>query len=115
MIYEFDRYIDGVLMAEGVTIEQAANFNDAIKRAAYIASKGPRNQTPVLVLKNADEIERLREMIDVINCKIPLDILWDKDGNERPMIDAVNDMVIELIKLRHKLRKIQEASNNGHC
>jgi hypothetical protein len=63
----------------------------------------------------ATEIKQLREMIDVINCKIPLDILWDKDGNERPLVDAMNDVIIELSILRHKLRKIHEESSNGHC
>ena len=63
----------------------------------------------------AIEIKQLREIIDVINCKIPLDILWDKDGNERPLVDAMNDVIIELSILRHKLRKIHEESSNGHC
>ena len=63
MTYQFDRYINGVLMAEGVTIERAENVNHAMKKAAKLASKGPREETPVLVLKTTDEIERLREAL----------------------------------------------------
>ncbi|MCA0338967.1 MAG: hypothetical protein LCH99_04470 [Proteobacteria bacterium] len=52
MIYEFDRYVSGRLMAEGVTIERARSFQDAAATAARIASRGPNGETPVLVLRS---------------------------------------------------------------
>jgi hypothetical protein len=48
--FHFDRYINGVLMAEGVTIERESNFTDAARVASRIASKGPNGEAPVLVL-----------------------------------------------------------------
>lgn len=57
-IWEFDRYVNGTLMAEGVTIERATDFEHAAKKAAQIASRGPYGETPILVLKaspSADE------------------------------------------------------------
>ena len=54
-LYEFDRYINGVLMAEGVTVERATTLEQATMIAARIASKGKRGETPVLVLRAALE------------------------------------------------------------
>ena len=51
--FEFDRYINGVLMAEGVTIERQTSFEDAARVAARIASRGPNGEVPVLVLRVA--------------------------------------------------------------
>jgi len=48
--YEFDRYINGQLMAEGVTIEREKTLEDACRVAARIASRGPNGEAPVLVL-----------------------------------------------------------------
>jgi hypothetical protein len=48
--FHFDRYINGVLMAEGVTIEKEANLAAATKSAARLAPRGPKGETPVLVL-----------------------------------------------------------------
>lgn len=48
--YEFDRYINGRLMAEGVTVEKAKSFEDAAVTAARIASRGSNGEVPVLVL-----------------------------------------------------------------
>lgn len=48
--FHFDRYIKGVLMAEGVTIENEVSLEAATKLAARLASRGPRGETPVLVL-----------------------------------------------------------------
>lgn len=50
-VYEFDRYINGQLMAEGVTIEKAKSLDAATAAAARIASKGPKGEAPVLVLR----------------------------------------------------------------
>lgn len=49
--YEFDRYVGGKLMAEGVTIERASSLQDAADAAARIASRGPRGEVPVLVMR----------------------------------------------------------------
>lgn len=51
MVFEFDRYINGQLMAEGVTIERQGNLPDAMREAARIASRGPNGEVPVLVLR----------------------------------------------------------------
>lgn len=48
--YRFDRYINGKLMSEGVTIEGASSIEQAMIRAASIAPKGTNRETPVLVL-----------------------------------------------------------------
>lgn len=47
--FSFDRYINGKLMAEGVTIERQATLKRAASEAARLASKGPNGETPVLV------------------------------------------------------------------
>lgn len=50
--FHFDRYINGVLMAEGVTIERQSTLAGAMREAARLASKGPNNEAPVLVLRS---------------------------------------------------------------
>lgn len=57
MAFEFDRYINGQLMAEGVTIERQGNLPDAMREAARIASRGPNGEVPVLVLR-AESLSR---------------------------------------------------------
>ena len=60
MEYEFDRYIDGRLMAEGVAVEKAKTLADAALKASKIARRGQNGQSPVLVLANGkDRIEAL--------------------------------------------------------
>lgn len=49
MAYEFDRYINGVLMAEGVTIKREPTLEKAMIAAARIASRGPNGEVPVLI------------------------------------------------------------------
>ena len=49
--YEFDRYVNGVLMAEGVAIERERTLEAACRVAARIASRGPNGEAPVLVLR----------------------------------------------------------------
>lgn len=68
-VFEFDRYINGQLMAEGVTIEREAELADAMRKAAQLASRGPNGEVPVLVLiPRADNatIEALRERVRVL-------------------------------------------------
>lgn len=50
MVYHFARYINGTLMAEGVLIETAASLEEAMGKAARLAPRGPKGETPVLVL-----------------------------------------------------------------
>lgn len=60
-VWEFDRYIDGRLKAEGVRISRANTFEEACQSAASLASPGS-----VLVLRTASnpnaEIDRLRQI-----------------------------------------------------
>jgi len=51
-VYEFDRFINGRLMAEGVTVEKAKTIGEAMVTAARIASRGPNREVPVLVLRS---------------------------------------------------------------
>lgn len=48
-IWAFDRYVNGILMAEGVEITKAASLPEACANAAKIASRGPHGEPPVLV------------------------------------------------------------------
>lgn len=48
--YEFDRYVDGVLKAEGICIERETSEKDARAAAARMASPGD-----VLVMRTPDE------------------------------------------------------------
>lgn len=50
--FHFDRYINGVLMAEGVEINKETTLDSAMKVASRIASKGPNGEAPVLVYRN---------------------------------------------------------------
>lgn len=59
--FHFDRYINGILMAEGVTIEREGNIADAMRVASRIASKGPNGETPVLVLAALSTMEASHE------------------------------------------------------
>ncbi|MEN5317732.1 hypothetical protein ABE509_09285 [[Pseudomonas] hibiscicola] len=47
--FVFVRFVNGVRMAEGVTIEKERNLTDAMQVAAKVASKGPNGEVPVLV------------------------------------------------------------------
>lgn len=47
--YNFEHYVNGRLMAEGVTIERETTFEAAAAKAALIASRGANGETPVLV------------------------------------------------------------------
>ena len=59
-IWEFDRYINGVLMAEGVSIEKQPDLASAMKAAAIIASRGPHGEVPVLIVReDASEVAAL--------------------------------------------------------
>lgn len=47
----FDRYINGVQMAEGVCIERETTLEGAMQAAVRIAAKGPKGEAPVLVYR----------------------------------------------------------------
>lgn len=47
--FYFDRYINGVRMAEDVCVERETTLESAMLVAARIASKGPNGEAPVLV------------------------------------------------------------------
>lgn len=49
----FDRYVNGVLMAEGVEVTRASSLEEAMVIAARLAARGPNGETPVLILCNA--------------------------------------------------------------
>lgn len=49
--FHFDRYVNGVKMAEDVCIERADNLQKAMAIAAKIASKGPNGEVPVLIYR----------------------------------------------------------------
>ena len=49
--FHFYRYINGVLMAEGVEINKETTLDSAMKVASRIASKGPNGEAPVLVYR----------------------------------------------------------------
>ncbi len=87
MVFEFDRYINGQLMAEGVTIERQKKLADAMREAARIASRGPNGEVPVLVLR------ALAERAGGVKVK-PLE--WRKGRAETPfgpyhVIEETND------------------------
>ena len=50
----FDRYINGVRMAEDVCIERETTLEGAMRVAARIAAKGPNGEPPVLVYRTTD-------------------------------------------------------------
>ena len=104
--FHFDRYINGVLMAEGVTIERERNFADASRAASRIASKGPNSEAPVLVLAalapaEAGGVEAHDEQLavwaDELMADLVLNSLMDlvdhdydtKVGARRMIIDAL--------------------------
>lgn len=68
--FQFDRYINGALMAEGVTINNADTLETAAAKAAKIASRGPNGEVPILVARSAQvqdvagELSRINEMMD---------------------------------------------------
>lgn len=58
----FDRYVNGVLMAEGVEVTRASSIEKAMATAAKLAARGPNGETPVLVSRTAlDALTRLED------------------------------------------------------
>lgn len=57
--FYFDRYINGVKMAEDVCVERASSLSAAMVVASKIASRGPNGEAPVLVYRPAPLAEAL--------------------------------------------------------
>lgn len=55
LAFEFDRYVNGVLMAEGVKISRQPDLASAVKEAVRLADGGD-----VLVLRGSGELDRLK-------------------------------------------------------
>lgn len=51
--FEFDRYINGTLMAQGITIERETTLESAMKAAVRLCERRP-GQVAVLVLRQPD-------------------------------------------------------------
>lgn len=52
----FDRYVNGVLMAEDVEVARASSFEEAAVIAARLAARGPNGETPVLILRTSFDV-----------------------------------------------------------
>lgn len=68
-VFAFDRYIDGMLMAEGVKVVNEPTLEAAMRRAAIIANPGINGQAPVLILRptarpEADSIEQRLQALE---------------------------------------------------
>lgn len=57
--FYFDRYINGVKMAEDVCVERASSLSAAMVVASKIASRGPNGEAPVLVYRPSPLAEAL--------------------------------------------------------
>ena len=57
--FYFDRYINGVKMAEDVCVERASSLSAAMVVASKIASRGPNGEAPVLVYRPTPLAEAL--------------------------------------------------------
>ncbi|MBP0440644.1 hypothetical protein [Tianweitania sediminis] len=108
--FHFDRYVNGVLMAEGVIIERQKTLEAACVEAARLASKGPNGEPPVLVLRQlAPDADAQREALEetlrglttrIDNHLADLDKCGIKDGKK---LNRVADL----------LNKIDEANFNA--
>lgn len=75
-IWEFDRYINGVLMAEGVTVEKQPDIASAMKAAATIASRGPHGEVPVLIVALEAERDRLAAANAALEARLANGMKW---------------------------------------
>lgn len=55
----FDRYINGVRMAEDVCVEREATLESAMRVAARIAAKGPNGEPTVLIYRSTETVTLL--------------------------------------------------------
>lgn len=85
---------------------------DIVERLRECADDYQGKHTETIEWEAADEIKRLRaeieryqKMLTSIYGKVPLDLLRDKNGNNKSPVDAIDAMLIEIVSLRIKLRK----------
>lgn len=85
--FVFDRYINGTLMAEGVSIEREDTLEAAVRVAAKIAPRGPNGETPVLVLAHPpadrallDEAAEIIRAICHMNARTHAQDCWFRAG-----------------------------------
>jgi len=123
MPYEFDRYINGRLMAEGVTIERQTNLTDAMRDAAKIASRGPNREIPVLVLRPeaAERQTGARVNVDVLRLLLShFERLEGLPSGEHPHYPSgvrpwgVGDVRHIASELRRILSALSEPSGEAH-
>lgn len=101
VVWEFDRYINGDLMAEGVTIEREPDLERAAAKAARIASRGPNGEAPVLVLRNP-----LSLLIQARKERDRATQYWkDAENNVAELMAHTNTRITELIDLMVFIRK----------
>lgn len=68
--FEFDRYVNGELMAEGITVEKQETLAAAMRVASRLASKGPNGETPVLVLASTAALSKRVEELEAENAEM---------------------------------------------
>jgi len=98
--YVFDRYVNGVLMAEGVTVERAPNLPSAMSKAASLAAKGPNREIPVLVLVSAR-----RPTADVTDAEQARQDAADARANFLTMQGSAAQLLDRLVVARRVIRE----------
>ncbi|WP_288432796.1 hypothetical protein [uncultured Stenotrophomonas sp.] len=106
----FARFVNGVRMAEGVTIEKERNLTDAMQVAAKVASKGPNGEIPVLVHVAAlsarpspggqnvlfiEELAELQRLVPSVNQKQALDAAIAALAARQPVGEPVDFYVCD--------------------
>ena len=118
----FDRYVNGVLMAEGVEVTRASSLEEAMIIAARLAACGPNGETPVLILCNAldalaraEKAEQERDRID--QWRETAIVERDTYSEERDAAEAERDrLAAELAAAQQReagLREALEMSRQG--
>lgn len=92
MVFKFDRYVNGVLMAEGVKIERQATLETAMIAASSIAAKGPNGEAPVLVYRapKPETAEPVAELRDASEIPAAIEIWFFRDLGETQRRQLIN-------------------------
>lgn len=106
--YSFDRYVDGVLMAEGVTIERKSSLPDAIREAVRICPKSPGKT--VLVLSAFTELRGLREVLNDLVAADQAIVAWTKGNGTTEELTALEDQLGEAIRACTRARALTKES-----
>lgn len=101
--FYFDRYINGVKMAEGVCVQRATSLSMAMVVASKIASRGPNGEAPVLVYHATPTAIReatLREAAAVCDYVIKnIDILKaDGETYETPRVQKIARGLVDVAR-----------------